>query len=75
LAYRFSKEELVGAARRLLDGAGNFERGSRTGGRGLITSATQEEKPLKSANPTSATGLKYARDVSKRRRRREVEKT
>jgi len=41
----------------------------------LATSATREEKPLKDVNPTSATGLKYVREASERRKRREVEKT
>jgi hypothetical protein len=40
----------------------------------LSMSATKEEKPLKDANPTSATKLKYVWEASERTRRREVEK-
>jgi hypothetical protein len=37
-------------------------------------SATREEKPLKGANPTSATELKYVRDASEGAKRREAVK-
>jgi hypothetical protein len=38
-------------------------------------SATEEEKPLKGANPRSATGLKHARESPEEKKRREVGKT
>jgi hypothetical protein len=38
-------------------------------------SATREEKPLKDANPTSATRLKDVWEASERTKHREVEKT
>jgi hypothetical protein len=47
-----------------IKGADDFERGSRARLRVLATSATREEKPLKGANPTSATKLKDAWESS-----------